>query len=197
MNVKTMQRSLWMIFVAGLALAALLGLLVVLTGQVTPAAADEQDTTAGDLEAEVWRTFVTTEGEAAYRAVAGRAAGEMATFRSNRGESDLYAVFPAPGAGRSVQSARWLALDRSGAYSGTATLYLEVRDLDGVLQHTVSAKTLDLQTAPLATWQRIKLAPLPEDRAIEPGEYLAFHLSLDSGSAGDLEAHLLLEVEVE
>src|SRR3954471_2589006 len=54
---------------------------------------------------ETWRLGGTSEGDASYSAVIGRLVDVSASFRSNRGVTDIYYIFPAPASARTVQSA--------------------------------------------------------------------------------------------
>jgi hypothetical protein len=146
---------------------------------------------------ESWRLGVTSEGSAAYNAIIGRAVGDVAVFRSNRGTANVYYIFPAPSTQRTVQAAKFYILSRSGTYSSDATLTLEILDYAGTVQHTVSATGINVQTAPTSTWTDVTLSGTPADLVIEPGEFLAFHFSLDSTPAGDLDVRPIFEVEVE
>jgi hypothetical protein len=146
---------------------------------------------------ESWRLGVTSEGAAAYNAIIGRAVGDVAAFRSNRGTTDVYHIFPAPGTRRTVQAARFYILTRTGTYADAATLTLEILDYGGTVQHTVSAAGIDVTAAPTSTWTAITLSGTPADLEIAPGEFLAFHFSLSGAPAGDLDVRPIFEVEVE
>lgn len=146
---------------------------------------------------EFWKLGVTSESGAAYTAVIGRAVSSVAALRSARSVSDIYYFFPAPATAKTVQTAQLYLLSRSGAYPGTATLALEVRDYAGVLQHTVSASSVDLQTAAVGEWLPISLSAGPSDLSILPGEVLLFRFQLDGAPAGDLDVRPLFEVQVQ
>ena len=94
---------------------------------------------AGGLQAvvaapvEAWRLGVTSEGDAGYNAVIGRLVDASASFRSNRGVRDIYYIFPAPASARTVKSAALNIISRSGTYTSTASLTLEVRSSSGAL----------------------------------------------------------------
>jgi hypothetical protein len=147
--------------------------------------------------AEAWRLGVASEGDASYNAVIGRLVGENASFRSNRGVTDFYYIFPAPASSRTITSAAWNIVSRSGAYTGTASLTLEIRDFSGALLHTVSSAPVDLQAATTGAWTDLALSATPADLTIEPGEYLAFRFALDGGSAGNLDVRSMFEVVVQ
>jgi hypothetical protein len=138
---------------------------------------------------------VTSEGAAAYNAIIGRAVGDVAAFRSNRGTTDVYHIFPAPGTQRTVQAARFYILTRTGTYADAATLTLEILDYGGTVQHTVSAAGIDMTAAPTSTWTAITLSGTPADLEIAPGEFLAFHFSLGGTPAGNLGVYPAFEVE--
>ncbi len=163
-----------------------------------PAAPAGQDISPAAVTGELWKLGITIEGgPPAYTRVIGQLAGAAAAFRSNRG-ADLYYVFPAPATQKTVQSARLYILDRTGTYSaGTAALTLEVFDFAGTSQRTVSAASLDLQAAASGAWTVITLSGTTGDLQINPGEFLAFHLNLSGGAAGDLDVRPVFEVEVQ
>jgi hypothetical protein len=152
---------------------------------------------AAAATSESWRLGVTSEGSAAYNAIIGRAVGDAAAFRSNRGTSEVYYVFPAPGSQRTVQAAKFSILSRAGTYAGDATLTLEILDYSGVVQHTVSAAGVDMKTAPTGTWTDITLSGTAEDLMIASGEFLAFHFSLGGTPGGDLDVRPVFEVDVQ
>jgi hypothetical protein len=140
---------------------------------------------------EIWRLGFTSEGNASDVAIVGRAMGIAASFRSNRGISDSYFLFPASNRSLTVQSAAYRILSRSGSYTGAAALTLEARAADGSLQRVISAVPIDTQTAATGAWATIALSPNP---ALARGEHLAIHFALDGLSAGDLELHPVFEV---
>jgi len=146
---------------------------------------------------ESWRLGVTSEGDATYAAIIGRPVGASASFRSNRGVTDIYYIFPAPGRARVVQAAAFHILRRSGTYSGVANLTLEVRAFDGSLQRTVASAPLDLQAAPTGVWTDLALDANPANLTIAPGEYLAFRFTLDGASGGDLDVRPVFEAVIE
>jgi hypothetical protein len=146
---------------------------------------------------EAWRLGIASEGDASYNAVIGRLVGANASFRSNRGVTDIYYIFPAPASSRTITSAAWNIISRSGAYAGTASLTLEIRDFSGALQHTVSSAPVDLEAATLNTWTTMALSATPANLTIAPGEYLAFRFTLDGASTGDLDVRPMFEVVVQ
>lgn len=146
---------------------------------------------------EFWKLGVTSETGAAYNAVIGRAVSSVAALRSSRGVTDMYYLFPAPGVAKTVQTAQVYLLSRTGAYTGTAALSLEVRNYAGEVQHTVSAGNLDLQTATVGAWLPVSLSANAEDLSLSPGEVLLFHFHLDGAPAGDLDVRPLFEVQVQ
>src|SRR4051812_7940034 len=77
---------------------------------------------------EAWRLGVTSEGDASYNAVIGRLIDTSASFRSNPNVQDSYYIFPASASTRTIQSAALNIISRSGTYTSTASLTLEVRD---------------------------------------------------------------------
>ena len=158
---------------------------------------------AGRLQAgvaapdEAWRLGVTSEGDAGYTAVIGRLVDTSASFRSNRGVKDSYYIFPAPASARTVKSAAFKLISRSGTYTRTASLTLEVRNAGGVLQRTVSAAPVDLQTAVTGTWTTLALAASPASLTIAPGEHLVAHFALAGAPAGTLDVRPVFEVVVQ
>lgn len=147
--------------------------------------------------AEAWRLGVTSEGDASYNAVIGRLVDASASFRSNRGVQDSYYIFPASASPRTVQSAALNIISRSGTYTSTASLTLEVRDSSGALQRTVLAAPLDLQAAATGVWTSLALDASPANLAIAPGEHLVAHFALAGGSAGTLDVRPTFEVVVQ
>ena len=146
--------------------------------------------------AETWRLVSSSQQGAAYEAIRGRPLQAVTVLRSDHPASDVYLMMPAPATGRRVGAARFLLLSRSGVYSGNATLALEVRTLDGDLRRVVTAQPLDLQLQPAGDWLELQLSSSAAERAIQSGEYLAFHLNLDGGPEGDLLVEAAVEVEV-
>jgi len=145
---------------------------------------------------EVWKLGFTSQGVSAYSAVIGRLASQVAAFRSAQG-TDIYYIFPAPASQKTVQSARFYILDRTGSYGGTATLTLEILDYAGALQHSVSAAGVDMEAAAPGTWTDLTLSGTPADLEILPGEFLAFHFQLSGSSGGSLDVRPVFEVEVQ
>jgi len=151
-----------------------------------------QSTTTG----ESWRLGVTSEGTAAYTSIIGRNASEAAAFRSNRA-GDSYYIFPAPGIQRTVQSAKLNIISRSGTYTDPATLSLEVIAYDGTRQHVATTSPINMKTAATGTWIEIQLSPNTANLQIDPGEFLAFHFTLDGTPEGDLDVRPVFEVDVQ
>jgi hypothetical protein len=145
---------------------------------------------------EAWRLGVTSENGAADAALVGRPASIAAAFRSNRGAQDIFFAFPASGRTQTIQSAAYQLLQRSGAYTSTASLTLEVRDAGGTLQRTVSAAPLDLQAATTGVWAALALDASPANLAITPGQHLVAHFALAGAPAGDLDVRPVFEVVV-
>ena len=133
---------------------------------------------------EAWRLGVSSEGDAADAALIGRPASIAAAFRSNRGVQDIFFAFLASGQTQTVQSAALNIISRSGTYTSTASLTLEVRNAGGVLQRTVSAAPVDLQTAATGVWATLALAASPASLTIAPGEHLVAHFALAGAPAG-------------
>ena len=142
-----------------------------------------------------WRLGSTSEGVSSYDAVIGRLVSTAAAFRSDQA-TDIYYIFPAQARPNTVQAARFYILDRTGSYSGDATLMLETLDIAGGLQHSVSAAGTDLETAATDTWTDLTLSGLTADLEIRPGEFLAFHFQSSGSTGGSLDVHPVFEVEV-
>ncbi len=145
---------------------------------------------------EFWKLGVTSQGSADYSAIAGRLAGEVAAFQSAEA-TDIYFVFPAPATTKTVRSARFYILSRSGSYAGDATMTLEIYDLAGSAQHLVSASPVDMQAAATGAWTDVTLSGTAGDLEITPGEFLAFHFALSGAAGNDLDVRPIFEVEVE
>ncbi len=161
----------------------------------TPAAPSRQSAAVGD-NPELWRLGFSSEGDASYSVVIGRLISNVAAFRSSRGVSDIYYIFPAAAHTVQVDSARMHILTSSGTYSGTASLTLEVRDLAGVLQHSVSAAPLDLESTAAGSWVDFTLSPTAADLLVDPGEVLLLHATFSDGSRDDLDVRPMFEVSV-
>jgi hypothetical protein len=191
-----MARLFWPIGTALLALAIAAAAFLAPTtvpGRVTAA----ESRLAVAAAPEVWRLGVTSEGSASYDSLIGRLAGATAAFRSNRGVTDMYFIFPAPAGTRTVRSAALDLLSRTGTYTGSASLALEVRGFDGSLKRMVLAAPVDLQSAAIGGWTELALAASPANLSLAPGEALAFHFALDGISTGDLDVRPAFEVIVE
>jgi hypothetical protein len=167
-------------------------LIVALLGRIGLAA----QPSASTVTSEAWRLGVTSEGDAADTTLIGRPMSVAAAFRSNRAVRDIFFIFPASGRTQTVQSAAYWLLQRSGTYTSTASLALEVRDAGGALQRTVSAAPLDLQTATTGGWASLALDASPASLAIAPGEHLVAHFALAGAPAGDLDVRPVFEVIV-
>jgi len=145
---------------------------------------------------ETWELGFTTETANYADAVTGRILGK-AIFRSNRGITDTYYIFPAPAVTKTVQSAS-IFLSRDGAYDGgTANLSLEIFNYAGEHQHTVSAADIDLGTVITGSLQSVSLTGVAAAKEIAPGEFLAFHVNFSDGPGGTLKATLDFQVDVE
>jgi hypothetical protein len=148
---------------------------------------------------ELWKLGFTVEtGPLTYNSLIGRVASEAAAFRSNRNTGDIYYIFPAPATQKTIQSAKFYILDRTGAYAaGNATLTLQIFNFAGAVQRTASAASVDLQTTATGTWTPMTLSSTAADLQISPGEFLAFHFNLSGASAGNLDVRPIFEVEVQ
>ena len=153
--------------------------------------------TAATTTSEVWRLGITSEDGAADAALAGRPVSIAAAFRSNRGVRDMFFAFPASGRTQTIQSAAYQLLQRSGTYTSTASLTLEVRSPSGALQRTVSAAPVNLQTAATGAWATLALAASPASLTIAPGEHLVVHFALAGAPADALDVRPMFEVVVQ
>jgi len=159
--------------------------------------------TEGDIDAavvtgELWKLGFTVENNPlSYTSLIGRVAGEVATFRSNRSTTDIYYIFPAPATSKTIQSAKFYILDRTGTYPANATLTLQTFNFAGALQRTVSAASVDLQTSATGTWNSLPLSGTAANLQISPGEFLAFHFNLSGAPSNDLNVRPIFEIEVQ
>jgi len=87
-------------------------------------------------------------------------------------------------------------LTRSGTYSGTASLTLEVRNLAGELQHGVAAAPLDLETAAVGAWSSLSLSGSAGDLLLAPDDVLLAHVSFSASSRDDLNVQAIFEIAV-
>ena len=145
---------------------------------------------------EAWRLGITSEEGASETALVGRSASIAAAFRSNRGVQDIFFAFPISGRTQTIQSAAYRILQRSGTYTSTTSLTLEVRDASGALLHTVSAAPVDLQTVATSTWATLALDTSPPSLTIAPGEHLVARFALAGTPAGTLDIRPVFEVIV-
>jgi len=168
----------------------LVGSLVAIKAESAPMAASNATNTS-----ETWSLGVTVEGPPIYSAIVGRLVSDVAAFRSFRA-TEAATIFPAPATARTVQSASFYLLSRTGTYSGTANLSLVIYDYAGTIQHTVGAP-INLQTQPVGVWTPFPISTVPDDLVISPGEFLAFRFTLSSITSGNLDARPLFEVTVQ
>lgn len=168
----------------------LVGALMVVKARSAPMSALDA---ANNLE--TWSLGVSVEGPPKYSDIVGRLVSDVGAFRSAR-DNEAATIFPAPATARTVQSANFYLLDRTGTYTGTATLSLVIYSYAGALQHTVSAADIDMQTIPTGVWTPVTLSGLSDDLTISPGEFLAFHFALSGVKGGDLDVRPLFEVNV-
>lgn len=150
---------------------------------------------------EVWRLGASGSSDPPTCAVFSRVVVTRgADFHSNffgTGATNLYWAFPAAASENSVRSANFYITDRSGSYTGDATITLEVLDCDGNLQHTVSASSIDMETSPANAWTSLTLSGDPLNLVISPGEFLAVHFALSGAAGGNLVVRPMFDVEVQ
>jgi hypothetical protein len=191
-----MPRNFWFIFLFVVLTVTVLGVARnALPAQAANAAVPRHAAVASGAT-EVWKLGLTLEGAASYANAAGRLASPVAAFRSANA-TDIYFAFPPAAVAKTIQSAQLYLVQRSGSYSGAASLSLQSFSLAGVLQRTVSASTLDVQTATTGAWTALTLSGTPANLQLNPGEYLAFHLTLSGAAGGDLDVRSLFEVGVQ
>jgi hypothetical protein len=145
---------------------------------------------------EYWRTGYTVEGALMGSSLPGRVIDPVASFRSYRGVSDTYYYLAAPAGVTWVKAAHVYLLDRTGTFSGTANLTLEIRTMAGSLHQQVSIGSIDIQTLPTGSWHVLALNADIDRQQIDPGDLLAFHVSFQPGPAGDLTVHSIFDVMV-
>jgi hypothetical protein len=167
--------------------------LLALGGEQTAQAQEAVPLAPEALSDEAWRYGLTVEGGAMYYLVEGRLLSETAAFRSFE-DDDIYFIFPAPGSTKSITAIRYCIVSRGGAYTGDAMLSLEIRNLAGALQHTVTAAPVDLEAATIGTWHPIAISGTAANRVVSPGEYLAFHFNLSGAAGGTLTVRPMFEV---
>jgi hypothetical protein len=117
-------------------------------------------------------------------------------YSSNASLPDFIHNFEPHAITKTVQSVNFLITSRSGAYSEPFILVFEARDFEGNLKRTLSAASIDLQTAPLKAWVDAPLSADTEDLIIFPGEYLAAHVSRQGPQGGDFEVYIHYEAQV-
>lgn len=179
-------RSIWILSLGLLLLLALNGGNAARAQPPAPAEAEA-------ISDESWRYGITVEGPLTYTDLDGRLLAEVAAFRSAR-EANIYFAFPAPATAKTVTAARYYIVSRSGSYTGDALLSLRVYNFSGVLQRTVTSADVDLETAPVGSWQSLSLTA---GQSIAPGEFLVFRFHLNATPGGNLDVRPIFEVIVE
>lgn len=143
-----------------------------------------------------WRTGFILQSSPQYSGTIGKAPS-LAVKMQSKANKDIYFAFPAVSSKPYVRKASYYLLSRNGAYSGDATLTLEVYNFDGVLQRTLSTSNIDLQTAALQTWTTLALDSSIDNCQLQLGEFLAFHLALDGSTGGNLDIRPIFEIATE
>lgn len=146
---------------------------------------------------EVWRLGVVSEGGVGYEAVIGRVVSSAAVFRSARPNDDTFFIFPAPASPRTVVSAAYTLAARSGSYSGSASMALEVRAYDGTVRRTLTTAPVDIAAATVGAWAPLSLDADAAVRALGADEYLVVHIARQGGPGGDMDLRPMFEVVVE
>lgn len=165
------------------------------SGRLLPVNAAPPRQTTTLIPTEFWRLGLMATGMGDYAASEGRLLQMTPHFRSDQPDADAYYLFSAPGRAKTVQAARFYVLQRTGDYTGTITLTLETLAYDGTVRHTVSAGSVDLQTATPDVWTPLALAT-SEALNIASDEFLAFHFQRADAAAGNWEVALLVEAQV-
>ena len=144
---------------------------------------------------EIINLGTTVHGPPTYGAVAGRMVSQTAAFRAKTGVTEMSMIFPAPGAGRLISTARMHILSKTG-YSGTVTLNLYIYSMDGTLANTVTSAPVDLLAAASGDWISLDLSADSLNRSIAPGEFLAAQVTLNPAPAadGEFDARVMFEI---
>lgn len=156
--------------------------------------ADAARMTTATTIGETWRLGVISEDSAAVAAIHGQPLSIAAAFQSSRAAADAFFLFPASQHKVVVQSATFRLLRRSGSYTGSVTMTLEVRSDDGTLRRTLSSSAVDLQAAALDTWNDVALIADAAERTLAPDEHLVAHVARNGTAGGDLDVRPIFEV---
>jgi hypothetical protein len=172
---------------------ALVCLLLVLALPAIAQAGVQADT-KGTID-EIVNMGVMVHGAPTYAAVAGRMVSQTAAYRAKSGVANMSMIFPAPGAGRSIATARMYVLSKT-AYTGNVTLNLYIYSLNGVLAHTVTSAPFDLEAAATGSWILLSLSADTNNLYISPGEFLAAQVTLSPMplNDGDFDARVMFEI---
>jgi len=145
-----------------------------------------------DVEERFVRSGFSPAETPTYEAMAGKLAGTVAAFRSNRAVSDIYYLFPPPTSLTTLQSTQYQVISRAGSYeAGKVYLTFRIYNQAGQLQHILN-KNIDLTSAVDGQWTGVALT----NETIEPDEFLAARVEFEGGSTDDLDLRMLFEVEV-
>jgi hypothetical protein len=176
-----------------IAVTALVCLLLVLAIPAIAQAGAQVDS-KGTID-EIVNMGVMVHGAPTYGAVAGRMVSQTAAYRAKSGVAEMSMVFPAPGAGRSIATARMYILSKTG-YGGTASLNLNIYTIDGVLVHTVTSAPVDFLAAATGSWQLLSLSADTNNLYISPGEFLVAQVTLDPAPPADdaFDARVMFEI---
>ena len=85
-----------------------------------------------------------------------------------------------------------IVFDRTGSSAKAYTASVEVFNLTGGYERTLSVSALDLQSAPLNTWNSVSLQG---QKVLYPDEIAVIHIHSDAGSDGDLSLGLAVEIK--
>jgi hypothetical protein len=185
---ESLKKNLFILF-----MIVLVGGLFFVFNQPIPAGA-QQEWVKAETAVDTWTFGVTSEGSAAYSQTAGRLITNVASFRANQGENEIYFIFPAAAEAKSVQAASVTILSREGTLPESASLTLKVVDLDGDWQQEASLP-LDAMVILPGNWVDFTLSDLTGDLQIQPGQVLVAQLAFSA--QGDLDIKAIFDIEVE
>jgi hypothetical protein len=186
-----MMKRLFILAIGG-AILGLLAATIMTDSGLMPVAAQ------GNQPGEIWRAGVTNEGAVTYATTLGRSVAVAQRTRSARPSTDFYMIFPAPSQQRTILAAQYRIIARSGSYTGNAILTLEVLNLAGAVQQTVTASGVDIEAVATDTWTSFTLSGTAANLVIEPGEFLVARVNLDGAANTDnLQVDTVFSIEVD
>ncbi|GAP12697.1 hypothetical protein LARV_00433 [Longilinea arvoryzae] len=105
--------------------------------------------------------------------------------------SESYYVFPAVSSLQVIDSACFYILNRSGNYSGSVTMTLDIYGIDGSYHRTISSP-VDLTTAATGTWLSLDLSGYTT--RLTASEYPVVHFVYSNGAGGTLDIRPIFEI---